>query len=172
MGSSKSEISGTKSTKVSAAKADWEKTVDAVSGLFGKLVYLAGLRDDSTGNYRHYGFSRRYSDELTSTILSATHEEIFSEWLTMSIEQQRSDIEEHWREQGSDPNLIVENWLILEPYRRLIPASRPSGGTRPLFVRHRAGARRHSARGFLRLFGFLGAESSGSGTPSRGNCAA
>ncbi len=123
MGSSKSEISGTKSTKVSAAKADWEKTVDAVSGLFGKLVYLAGLRDDSTGNYRHYGFSRRYSDELTSTILSATHEEIFSEWLTMSIEQQRSDIEEHWREQGSDPNLIVENWLILEPYRRLIPAS-------------------------------------------------
>ncbi len=123
MGPSKSEITGSKSPKVSAAKADWIKTVEAVSGRFGKLVYLAGLRDDSTGNYKHYGFSRRYSDELTSNILRAKHEEIFSEWLTMSIEQQRSDIEEHWAEQGSDPNLIVENWLILEPYRRLIPAS-------------------------------------------------
>lgn len=123
MGSGKSEISTAKGTKVSAAQSDWDRTVEAVSGLFGKLVYLAGLRDDSTGQYKHYGFSHRYSDELTSTVLRSTHEEIFSEWLTLPIEEQRREIESHWSDQGSDPNLVVDSWLLLEPYRRLIPAS-------------------------------------------------
>ena len=110
---------------ISAANDVWRQTLQSIATTFGKLVYLSGLRDEGTGRYNHYGLSQRYSEEQANLVLTLSHEEVFFDWLELSLEQQNGDLNLYLTDSGSDPALVVDNWLRLEPYRRLIPASAP-----------------------------------------------
>ena len=100
----------------------WSKTLSQISTSFGRLAYLAGLRDQNSGRYQHFGLAQRYTENEADRVLRTSHEEIFAEWLNYPLEQQRQDLEEHLRSIEGDRKAVLRTWLTLTPYRNLIPA--------------------------------------------------
>ena len=99
----------------------WRRTLAQIPTLFGKIVYLSGLRDANSGDYVHFGLSQRYSTEEANRILRESHERAFGEWLNSPLEQQRDDLEEYLRTLEDDRETILRTWLTLAPYNNLIP---------------------------------------------------
>ena len=62
----------------------WSRTLAKIPSAFGKIVYLASLRNENTGKYQHFGLSQIYSDEDADLVLRESHDEAFREWLTCS----------------------------------------------------------------------------------------
>ncbi|MGA8027193.1 MAG: hypothetical protein WB992_08595 [Bryobacteraceae bacterium] len=90
---------------------------------YGRLVYLAGLRNADTGRYEHYGLSG-YSDRDANRALKQVHEAIFKEWVTYPLERKKTDIEIYIAGiDGIDRAELIDAWLRLTPYKNLVPAS-------------------------------------------------
>ena len=111
----------------------WSRTLAKIPSAFGKIVYLASLRNENTGKYQHFGLSQIYSDEDADIVLRESHEEVFREWLTYSLEPQKNDLEEYLGGLDDDRNTVIEAWSTLEPYRQLIPV-RATQAERELYV--------------------------------------
>ena len=75
-----------------SAKNDVMRTLNFVPGLFGKICYLAALRNDS-GEYEHWGFSRTHGAELASGSMHTAHRVIFTEVLRSPLLDLCSDLE-------------------------------------------------------------------------------
>ena len=73
----------------------WRKTLSRIPTRFGRLVFLAELRDPLTGRYAHASLSQMVGGEITDRTLSQSHHEIFSEWLSSSLAQQKADLDEY-----------------------------------------------------------------------------
>ena len=99
----------------------WRRTLAQIPTLFGKIVYLSGLRDANSGGYVHYGLAQRYSTEEANRILRESHERVFGEWLNCPLERQRDDLEEYLRSLEDDRETILRTWFTLAPYNNLIP---------------------------------------------------
>lgn len=92
---------------------------------YGRLVYLAGLRNLDTGRYEHYGAIGSLSSELdASRILKRVHEQLFTEWIGFSLEHKKADIELYIAGIDQvDKVELIEAWLRLTPYKNLVPGS-------------------------------------------------
>ncbi len=105
------------------AKRDvWARTLSQIPTTFGKIVYLASLRNDNTGRYQHFGLAQLYTDDEADVVLRQSHEEVFGEWLNFPLEQQRRDLEQYLESVEDDKTAVLRTWLTLAPYRNLIPA--------------------------------------------------
>jgi hypothetical protein len=105
----------------------WSRTVLQIRSVFGRLVYLASLRDPNSGQYQHFGFAQRFSEREADRTIRRSHANVFSDWLCFSLEQQRADIEVYLDSVGGDRQTILANWREWPPYMNWIPAqSRPS----------------------------------------------
>jgi hypothetical protein len=103
----------------------WIRDLAQVETLYGRLVYLAGLRNPDNGRYEHYGFPPGTPTSIAaSRNLRRIHETIFREWVGLSLELKKADIELYVAsvDQG-DKRLLVDAWLRLRPYMNLVPAS-------------------------------------------------
>jgi hypothetical protein len=90
---------------------------------YGRLVYLAGLRNPDTGQYEHYG-SDASTRALASRVLKRVHEEIFKEWVSYALERKKADIEVYIAGIDQvDKADLIDAWLRLTPYKNLVPAS-------------------------------------------------
>jgi hypothetical protein len=69
-----------------------ETTLAAVSGLLGKLVYLASLRVH--GDYQHWGMEMLHGREATERALRTAHAEVVSRVLRMPLERLVEDLEQ------------------------------------------------------------------------------
>ena len=104
----------------------------AIPNLFGRLAYIASLRDLSSGNYEHCGLAALYSPQTIQEALECCHHEIFNRILETPLAIQAEDLRECL--QGM-PGLFVDtvaNWRRMESYRIFPPASAP-GYLRELF---------------------------------------
>jgi hypothetical protein len=92
---------------------------------YGRLVYLAGLRNPDTGRYEHYGATSATSGSLdASRALKRIHELIFKEWVTYPLERKKADIELYIASIGQVDRVdLIDAWLRLTPYKNLVPAS-------------------------------------------------
>lgn len=92
---------------------------------YGRLVYLAGLRNPDTGRYEHYGATSTISGALdVSRSLRRVHEQIFKEWVSYPLERKKTDIELYIESIAQvDRNELIDAWLRLTPYKNLVPAS-------------------------------------------------
>lgn len=99
----------------------WSRTLSQIPTTFGRVAYLAGLRNENSGNYQHFGLAQRYSDEDADRVLRSSHEEAFAEWLNYPLERQRKDLEEHLRSIEGERKVVLQTWLTLAPYRNLVP---------------------------------------------------
>ncbi len=71
----------------------WEEYVRATPSVFGRLAFLASLRDPATGRYRHVRLSPLLGAETADRFLRDRHRATFAEWLTFNLQQQSSDFE-------------------------------------------------------------------------------
>ncbi len=81
--------------------------------LFGRLVYLASLRDAASGLYQHEVLNTLMNPEDSDRALSRGHRRLFSEWLARGIAEQRRDLDEYLRTAGAPRNF--------HQYRTLVP---------------------------------------------------
>lgn len=99
----------------------WKRTLDQVPTQFGKIVYLAELRNDNSGRYQHFGLAQLYGEDESNRVLRQSHEKVFGEWLTYPLECQRADLESYLNGLDDDRRTILQTWGALAPYRRLPP---------------------------------------------------
>jgi hypothetical protein len=84
-----------------------ETTLAAVSGLLGKLAYLASLRKKQ-GGYQHWGMSLVHGPESSERALRTAHAEVVARVLREPIGSLVEDLQESSQDQGVSPAVQVE----------------------------------------------------------------
>jgi hypothetical protein len=107
----------------SAASDLWRNTLSQIPSVFGRLVYLASLRNPNTGRYEHHGLALLFGDDDSNKALKKSHTRVFREWLTFNLEQQKSDLDLYLSGLYEDKRTVLTTWLELEPYRNLVPVA-------------------------------------------------
>ena len=100
-------------------------TLVAIPNLYGRLLYIASLRDLSTGHYEHSGLSAVYSPEAIQEALECCHHEIFQKILETPLAVQMEDLRECLEGMEGDFSSTISNWRRLESYRILPPGNAP-----------------------------------------------
>lgn len=111
----------------------WERTLSKIPSLFGRLAYLAALRNENTGKYEHFGLSQIYSEEDAHLVLEESHEESFREWLAYPLEPQKRDLEKYLASLEAELPTVLDAWAKVAPYRQLSPA-RATRAERELYL--------------------------------------
>ena len=72
--------------------------LEPLPGNIARLVYLASLRDPTTGNYAHRDLSLVYRPEAVHQALSNCHEELFERCLELSLVEQQQELLKYLQE--------------------------------------------------------------------------
>lgn len=107
----------------SAAADLWRNTLSQIPSVFGRLVYLASLRNANNGNYEHYGLALVFGEDEANRALRESHTAVFAEWLSFNLEQQKADLDLYLAGLFEDKRQVIETWVRLAPYQNLVPAS-------------------------------------------------
>lgn len=107
----------------SAAADLWRNTVSQIPSVFGRLVYLASLRNPNNGAYEHHGLALVFGEDESNKALKNSHAAVFANWLSFNIEQQKADLDLYISGLFENKKVVIETWLRLSPYRNLLPSS-------------------------------------------------
>lgn len=110
-----------KMTLKSALQDVKQTTLTAISGLLGKLSYLASLRR-AQGRYEHWGMETIYGAESAERALKAAHSEVVTGVLRAPLSTLVEDLEQSSQGSGVAPHDYVEN--MRERFDDLLPAGR------------------------------------------------
>jgi len=102
-----------------------ERTLAAIASEYGKLIYLASLRDLTSGTYRHDGLEALYSAGSVQEALLQAHREVCSRIMEMPLALQEMDLASCWKGFEVDAEGLIENWKESEAYRTLMPFGLP-----------------------------------------------
>lgn len=97
-------------------------TLAAVSGLLGKLAYLASLRRPQ-GRYEHWGMELIHGPESSERALKTAHTEIVTAVLRTPLASLVEDLDESSRSTGVAAHAFVEG--MHERFDDLLPGERP-----------------------------------------------
>ena len=106
-----------------AAPDLWRRTLSQIPTVFGRLVYLARLRDPHSGLYEHHGLAAMFGESDADRALRASHMRAFQDWLNFSIEQQQADLDLYLAEQTRSKRSVLQHWVRVEEYRTFAPAT-------------------------------------------------
>jgi hypothetical protein len=98
-----------------------ETTLAAVSGLLGKLGYLASLRR-AHGRYEHWGMETVYGPESSERALKTAHDEVVTEILRAPLASLEQDLEESSRSAGVETRAYVGE--LRDRFEDLLPDER------------------------------------------------
>ena len=101
----------------------WRNTLSQIPSVFGRLVYLAAVRDPNSGRYEHHGLALVFGDDEADRALRRSHIQTFSEWLCLNLEQQKADLALYLSALMDERRRVIETWLRIEPFRMMIPSS-------------------------------------------------
>jgi hypothetical protein len=98
-----------------------ETTLAAVSGMFGKLGYLASLRR-AHGRYQHWGMEFVHGTESSERALRTAHAEVVSGILRTPIESLEEDLEKSSHGQGVPSKAYLKD--MQAHFEDLLPGER------------------------------------------------
>jgi len=101
----------------------WRHTLSQIASVFGRLVYLAGLRNPNSGRYDHHGLALVFGADEANRALKKSHKQVFTEWLAFNLEQQMADLNLYLSELPEDKRTVLQAWTLLKPYRNLLPSN-------------------------------------------------
>ena len=101
----------------------WKHTLSQIPTLYGRLAYLASLRDPNSGAYRHHGLSGAFGREESARALKQSHESTFSEWLNLTLAEKSGDLGTYLQGLDEPQRIVVGHWLRSDHYRPQIPDS-------------------------------------------------
>jgi hypothetical protein len=110
-------------TSEGASESLWRHTLLQIPSVFGRLVYLASLRDSATGKYEHHGLALVFGVADAARALRRSHAQTFQEWLSFNLEQQKADLDLYLSAVLENKRLIIENWVAEKAYRNYMPSS-------------------------------------------------
>ena len=97
-----------------------QTTLSAISGLLGKLSYLASLRRH--GRYEHWGIQMVHGEESSERALKTAHAEVVARVLQTPLKVLVEDLEESSRGSGIAAQAYVEK--MREHFDALLPGDR------------------------------------------------
>ncbi len=100
-------------------------TLAGIPGQFARLVYVASLRDLSSGRYEHQGLAALYPEEAVQQALEVCHEQIFERILETPLSEQLEDLRTCLVAMEGGLSSAVSHWRQLEAYRVLMPEQAP-----------------------------------------------
>jgi len=83
-----------------------EQIVEEIPTVFGRLVYLAAMRDLESGTYRHPILNQLLPGNEVDRLLRAAHGRIFRLWLEFNLRQQQGDLTRHLGYGSLGPGLL------------------------------------------------------------------
>jgi len=98
-----------------------QTTLAAITGLLGKLSYLASLRS-LRGRYEHWGMESVHGEESSQRAIRAAHAEVVTEVLRTPLRDLEQDAADVSRKDGVDEVLYVEG--LREHFDDLLPGER------------------------------------------------
>jgi len=117
----------------SAAADLFKHTLSRIPTVYGRLSYLASLRDTNSGNYRHHGLFLAFGREAAIEALKERHISLFREWLAMSLEAKSEDLAAHMATLEDPQAEVLRHWKQSRIYRTYVPPSASPAETE-LFV--------------------------------------
>ena len=111
----------------------WRSTIAEIPSLFGRLVYLASLRDENKGFYHHAALEEQCDAEHCDLLLAQSHRAVFYDWLALGLPEQCADLREYLQSLHGLPSVILNTWKKAEPFSRYLPETY-GAGDRELFL--------------------------------------
>ncbi|MGA2581231.1 MAG: hypothetical protein ABSH24_35145 [Bryobacteraceae bacterium] len=100
----------------------WRHTLARIPTLFGRVLYLSSLRNQSSGVYEHRALAQMVGDEEAGETLSRSHARVFQDWLCLNLEQQKADLQEYLAE-DKNPAAVLAAWAASAEYRSWAPST-------------------------------------------------
>jgi hypothetical protein len=100
-------------------------TLAAVSGIIGKLEYVAGLREGG-GKYTHWGLQRIHGQEATQKALAEAHRLLFLNILRTPLRTLRDDL----KQSGVGGQSASQEYAASLPRKNLLPPDLGGGSAR------------------------------------------
>jgi hypothetical protein len=96
-------------------------TLSHIPTVYGRIAYLASLRDPNSGTYKHHGLSASFGRDQTIKALEVSHTKSFREWLKLPLREKSSDLIEYLNSLGDPRSVVVRHWLRSRTYLSVIP---------------------------------------------------
>jgi hypothetical protein len=101
----------------------WRHTLSQIPSVFGRLVYLSGLRNPNSGRYDHHGLALVFGADDSNRALKKSHKQVFAEWLSFNLEQQMGDLNLYLSDLPEDKKTVLQAWTKLKSYKNLLPSN-------------------------------------------------
>lgn len=101
----------------------WKNTLSKIPTQFGKLAYLASLRDPNSGIYRHHGLSLVFGRDESNRVLRENHEQAFFEWLNLPLSDKSADLMEYLASLDDPVPTVLSHWLRSKTYSNQVPSA-------------------------------------------------
>ncbi|MBV9087135.1 MAG: hypothetical protein JO187_13255 [Acidobacteria bacterium] len=102
-------------------------TLASVRGVFGRLDYLSGLRDE-TGRYQHWGVARVYGEEAAQQAFAEAHRAVFLQLLRMPLRDLLKDLPEAEAARVQGVRAFLEN--VKSRSEQVVPPDLGGGSVR------------------------------------------
>lgn len=99
----------------------WDRTLAQIPTLFGRLAYLASLRNPNANSYQHHGLAARFGARASQSALKDSHVGLLRDWLLLPLAERKADLDHFFTEMETPRAVVIHNWKRLRVYTQYVP---------------------------------------------------